>query len=51
MRVAKYALDEDGEVVLCIELPTESLDPSELADAVGRMASLARRFRADFLGE
>lgn len=51
MRVAKYALDEDGEVVLCIELPTESLDPSELADAVERMASLARRFRADFLGE
>ena len=38
MRVAKFALDENGEVVLCAELPTESLDPSELADAVSRMA-------------
>ena len=51
MRVAKYALDENGEVVLCAELPTESLDPPELADAVERMVSLARRFRADFFSE
>ncbi len=51
MRVAKFALDEAGEIILCAELPTESLDPSELADAVSRLASLARRFRADFLGE
>ena len=51
VRVAKYAVDENGEVVLCAELPTESLDPSELADAVERMVSLARRFRADFFSE
>ncbi len=51
MRVAKFALDENGEIVLCAELPTESLDPSELADAVSRLDSLARRFRGDFLGE
>ncbi len=51
MRVAKFALDEDGEVLLCAELPTESLDLSELADAVHRMAQYARRFRADFLSE
>ena len=51
MRVAKFALDEHGAVVLCAELPTESLDPSELADAVERMVSLARRFRADFFSE
>jgi hypothetical protein len=50
MRVAKFALDDGGEIVLCAELPTESLDPSELADAVSRLASLARRFRGDFLG-
>jgi Tir chaperone family protein CesT len=50
MRVAKFALDENGEVILCAELPTESLDLSELADAVGRLASIARRFRDDFLG-
>ncbi len=51
MRVVKFALDENGEVILCAELPTESLDPSELADAVGRLAAIARRFRGDFLGE
>lgn len=50
MRVAKFALDDNGEIVLCAELPTESLDPSELADAVSRLATLARRFRGDFLG-
>jgi hypothetical protein len=50
LRVVKFALDEAGEIVLCAELPTESLDPSELADAVSRLASVARRFRADFLG-
>lgn len=50
MRVAKFALDEAGEIILCAELPTESLDPSELADAVSRLVTLARRFRGDFLG-
>ncbi len=50
MRVAKFALDESGEIILCAELPTESLDFSELADAVGRIAALARRFQDDFLG-
>ena len=50
MRVAKFALDEAGEIILCAELPTESLDPSELADAVSRLATVARRFRSDFLG-
>ena len=44
MRVAKYALDKNGEVVLCAELPTESLDFAELADAVERM----RQYAADF---
>jgi hypothetical protein len=51
MRVAKFALDESGEVVLCAELPTESLDPPELGDAVEKMATYARRFRGEFLGE
>src|SRR5258708_4864657 len=37
MRVAKFALDPEGGVVLCAELPTESLDESELADAVRRV--------------
>jgi hypothetical protein len=44
MRLAKFALDKEGAVVLCAELPTESLDASEIADAVARVTSYARRF-------
>jgi hypothetical protein len=50
MRLAKYARDKEGAVVLCAELPTESLDASEIADAVRRMLEYARRFRSDVLG-
>ena len=48
MRLAKFALDKNGAVVLCAELPTESLDASEIADAVQRMTHYARRFVAEF---
>jgi len=47
MRVVKYALDPGGGIVLCAELPTESLDYSELADAVTRMVKHARGFHDD----
>lgn len=47
MRLAKFALDGSGAVVLCAELPTESLDASEIADAVQRMTAYARRFAAE----
>jgi hypothetical protein len=50
MRLAKYALDKEGAVVLCAELPTESLDASEIADAVRRMLEYAKRFSTDVLG-
>ena len=33
MRLAKFALDKEGAVVLCAELPTESLDASEIAES------------------
>ena len=49
MKVAKFALDTDGAVVLCAELPTESLQASEVADAVARMAQYARRFHEEFV--
>ena len=45
MRVAKYALDKNDEVVLCAELPTESLDQPELADVVAQMCAYAAAFR------
>jgi hypothetical protein len=45
MRLAKFALDAEGAVILCAELPTESLDASEVADVVRRVVGYARRFR------
>jgi hypothetical protein len=44
MRLAKFAIDKEGAVVLCAELPTESLDASEVADAVTRLMTYAKRF-------
>jgi hypothetical protein len=49
MRLCKFALDRSGAVVLCAELPTESLDASEVGDAVERMMEYARWF-ADEIG-
>jgi len=34
MYQAKFAYDDDGDVVLTLELPTESLDPSEIRGAL-----------------
>ncbi len=48
MRTAKLALGEDDEFVLCAELPTESLDYSELEQATKRMIQYARECRARF---
>ena len=50
MRLAKFALDRSRAVVLCAELPTESLDHSEIENALTRMVQYASRFRADLLG-
>ena len=45
MRMAKYSYDEDGDVALTAELPTESLHFSELRDAITRMARYAHHYR------
>ncbi|MBO6934094.1 MAG: YbjN domain-containing protein [Deltaproteobacteria bacterium] len=34
MFMTKFAYDEDGDVVLTVELPTENLDPSEVSAAL-----------------
>jgi hypothetical protein len=49
MRLAKFALDSSHAVLLCAELPTESLDYSEVENALTRMVHYARRFRAELL--
>jgi len=48
MRIVKFALGQDDEVVLCAELPTESLQYAELADAVSRLVEYYRHYR-DYL--
>jgi len=50
MRLAKFALDRSHAVVLCAELPTESLDFSEVESALTRMVQYARTFRRELLG-
>lgn len=49
MRLAKFALDRNHAVVLCAELPTESLDYSEVENALSRMVQYARRFRKELV--
>ena len=41
MNIAKFTVDEDGDVILTVELPTASLDYSEFADALGALAYYA----------
>ena len=45
MRLAKFALDAEDDVVLCAELPTESLQYDEFADAVTRIRGYVRTWR------
>jgi hypothetical protein len=41
VNMAKFALDEDNDVVLTVELPSESLDYSEFSDAIGALCYYA----------
>lgn len=41
INMAKFCLDGDGDVVLTVELPTESLDYSEFSDALGALSHYA----------
>lgn len=42
----KFAYDEDGDVVLTVELPTESLDHSEVRSALERLVADTVRHRS-----
>lgn len=46
MRLAKFAYHENGDVALTVELPTESLDGSEVRDAVQRMAKYVEHYKS-----
>jgi hypothetical protein len=43
INLAKFALDEDADVVLTVELPTQSLDDSEVRDALDALGYYADR--------
>jgi hypothetical protein len=45
MRIAKFALGKSDDVILCAELPTESLSYPEFADVVQRMVGYCRHYR------
>jgi len=45
LRLAKFAYDDDNDIALTAELPTESLDVSELRDVVNRMAKYVDHYR------
>ena len=46
MPMSKFAYDEDGDVVLTVELPTENLDPGEIREALEGLLTSAREHRA-----
>jgi hypothetical protein len=49
MNLAKFCLDEDGEVVLSVEFPTENLDDSEFRDGFQILSYYADKYYLDIL--
>ena len=47
MNMAKFSVDEDGDVVLSVEYPLPDLDPSEVRDAVDVLSFYAEKYRAE----
>jgi hypothetical protein len=46
MNMAKFSVDEDGDVVLSVEYPSADLDPSEVRDAMDALSFYAEKYRA-----
>ncbi len=47
MLLARFSLDEDGDVVLSVEFPTDDMDASELRDALDVLSVYAERHRGE----
>jgi hypothetical protein len=47
MNMAKFSVDEDGDVVLSVEYPLPDLDPSEVRDAVDVLSFYAEKYRVE----
>jgi hypothetical protein len=44
MNMAKFSVDEDGDVILSVEYPLAELDPSEVRDAVDVLSFYAEKY-------
>jgi hypothetical protein len=44
MNMAKFSVDEDGDVILSVEYPVAELDPSEVRDAVDVLSFYAEKY-------
>ncbi len=49
INMAKFAIDDDGDTVLTVELPTENLDESEFKDALDALSYYADKHYLDVL--
>lgn len=47
MNLAKFSVDEDGDVILSVEYPIEDLDPSEVRDAIDVLSFYAEKYHAE----
>lgn len=45
LNMVKFALDDDGDVVLKSELPTENLQPAEVGEVVSQLLKTAEQYR------
>jgi hypothetical protein len=49
INMAKFSIDEDGDVVLSVEYRIENLDESEVRDAVDVLVVYAEKYHAEVL--
>src|SRR5512132_2893516 len=47
MNLAKFSVDEDGDVVLSVEYRLEDLDPSEVRDAIDVLSFYAEKYQPE----
>jgi hypothetical protein len=47
MNLAKFSVDEDGDVILGVEYPAGDLDPSEVRDAIDVLSFYADKYQAE----
>jgi hypothetical protein len=47
MNMAKFSVDEDGDVVLSVEYRLEDLDPSEVRDAIDVLSFYAEKYQPE----